>query len=978
MDAERIVDRYVLDAPIGRGATGVVWRAHDPITGRDVAIKQWSAPDPDARRWRREVAALRALALPGVVELFDHGLVGDRPFLVMELVEGRAFPGEAGGAPWDAVERPFLSLLDALIGVHQAGFVHRDLKPANVLVRDDGASVLLDLGLARSDGNGHTLTTVGAIVGTPVFMAPEALLGERPAPTADLYSLGVLLFTALTGELPHGADEAGLLRRRLISGAPALPSGVDAPIAVRQAVVALLDPNPSARPSAAQVRAALTRAPRFDLPLPPSELDLSQPGLHIRYAPPGGGRTTWARAVTEGRVTTWIQARPEPMILARALLSDLPFDASISTIEERAFARLRAMATRGEVVVIEDVERLDRRSRDLLERCDELTVLALTSVPGAGATPIPRMTADVISTMFDEPEAIVHIPSDAAALLLETTGGWPGYVAAELGRWHRSGRITDGPHGWRIQRSDLDALQIEGAPLQLPLASDLSDPADEALALIQLADGLAPAEIAIALGVAHWHAEALIEELVDVGTVEVVEGRARPVRGSAALTSWDTERRRAAHAAVARALPEGSRRRWRHLGLGGDADGCGVETIVRAKTLVNSGRVSLARAVLGRAWPWVAGEARADVQRAALTQQARVAVLCNDPAQMDEVLATWRLAGHGDHADVARLLQAGIDAFRGNGAAALPLLLEDGKPPSWDGEHAIDDAWALLVAVAGRACHGAARDSAERALDAWIRENPERRASVSAWRGLNAYLSGRFDQAITLLEAALATGALRADAEIGFSISLAAALSEIGEFEQAAELADTAARLAEERRLIRPAARAAAAGRHARLRSGMPMSVDETLVIAARRHLVGTAAANILATEGFIAWRAHERARAASLLLEAATTYDAIGVQHAAAFTGLVAQASRRAAGAHKEEERVRRWRSRLASAPVGLRVQIAALMPAWQSVTDEEVASIQGRPHLDLLSVEEVLSACQPTTPHSSNDTPDQGFDPR
>ncbi|MFT3774510.1 MAG: phosphotransferase [Minicystis sp.] len=177
--------RYRLRAPLGRGGYGEVWDADDLVLGERVALKWLLRAGPEPARVRSEIAALRMLRLPGVVRLLDEGMEDERPFFVMERVEGSPFPGRSDGgsdtptaslspdlgaastisadepapAPrklgprvprrsWEVIAGPTEALLEILARVHAAGIVHRDLKPENVLVRDDGRPVVLDFGLA--------------------------------------------------------------------------------------------------------------------------------------------------------------------------------------------------------------------------------------------------------------------------------------------------------------------------------------------------------------------------------------------------------------------------------------------------------------------------------------------------------------------------------------------------------------------------------------------------------------------------------------------------------------------------------------------------------------------------------------------------------------------------------------------------------------------------------------------------------------
>ncbi|MCK6520816.1 serine/threonine protein kinase [Myxococcota bacterium] len=255
----QLPDRYTLDALLGQGGQGEVWRAKDTLVdNRPVAVKllRADAPSPLARR---EVAALLALDLPGVVRLYDEGRCpleggGETRFLVMELVAGEPFfPG--GTATWDTLRGPLVSLLRVLRRVHAAGVIHRDLKPANVLRRGDEVT-LLDLGVAAGEGADAAPPLEADEIGDERYMAPEQLRDpERVTPAADLYAVGMITFEALTGR--PGPSRAERWRRAplpdLRAACPELPEEAT------RLLTALLQPEPDARPASAEAVLALLR-----------------------------------------------------------------------------------------------------------------------------------------------------------------------------------------------------------------------------------------------------------------------------------------------------------------------------------------------------------------------------------------------------------------------------------------------------------------------------------------------------------------------------------------------------------------------------------------------------------------------------------------------------------------------------------------------------------------------------------------------
>ncbi|MFF7949991.1 serine/threonine-protein kinase [Streptomyces griseorubiginosus] len=215
-----IASRYRLEARIGRGGMGVVWRATDQLLGRQVAVKEipldesLSAEDARLQRDRtlREAGAVARLRHPHIIVVHDVVEQDERPYIVMELIDGGSLAERiSADGPVDAREaaRIGADLLSALRAAHTAGVLHRDIKPANVLVESDtGRVVLTDFGIAQVAG-ATTLTETGSFVGSPEYTAPERMSGVRTGPEADLWSLGALLCTALSGESPFRRDSLG-------------------------------------------------------------------------------------------------------------------------------------------------------------------------------------------------------------------------------------------------------------------------------------------------------------------------------------------------------------------------------------------------------------------------------------------------------------------------------------------------------------------------------------------------------------------------------------------------------------------------------------------------------------------------------------------------------------------------------------------------------------------------------------------------
>jgi len=260
-------NRYRLDSELGRGGIGVIYRAHDTLLDRDVAVKVLSDPTLSAEsraRLLREAQAAAQLNHPNIVSIYDAGQADPSagsgqgvPFIVMELVEGESLHERRPEALDDilAIAR---QVCVALEHAHAHGIIHRDLKPENVLIGPDGSAKLTDFGLARTIAS--RLTIEGTIVGTVFYLAPEQALGQEIDSRTDLYALGVLLYELTAGQLPFTGDDLLTVISQHLH-APVVPPSTHnetIPPALDALIVRLLSKQPQDRPaSAAEVRQSL-------------------------------------------------------------------------------------------------------------------------------------------------------------------------------------------------------------------------------------------------------------------------------------------------------------------------------------------------------------------------------------------------------------------------------------------------------------------------------------------------------------------------------------------------------------------------------------------------------------------------------------------------------------------------------------------------------------------------------------------------
>jgi serine/threonine protein kinase len=291
---ETLGGQFRLVRLLGRGGMSDVYEAVDARSSLVVAVKIVRSGDPEfVRRLAHEARALESFEHPGLVRLYDTGLAGDQAYLVMEYVEGITLAESLRRGPLAAKDVAALgvSLADALAYVHERGVVHRDVKPSNILISLGGDVKLGDFGIAQLH-DAVTLTITGSMLGTVSYMAPEQLEDTQVGPSADIWSLGIVLLECLTGQRVYEGSPSEILARRLRAPIP-LPS--DLPVPWKIIFSGMLDHRPDQRLSGRDVAALLASSP-YSAPWSPSASDREDATYDLTALAPAADMTVVAGA----------------------------------------------------------------------------------------------------------------------------------------------------------------------------------------------------------------------------------------------------------------------------------------------------------------------------------------------------------------------------------------------------------------------------------------------------------------------------------------------------------------------------------------------------------------------------------------------------------------------------------------------------------------------------------------------------------
>lgn len=261
--------RYEVTAELGRGAMGVVYSARDPRIERFVALKalhrQYADDEYFVQRFFKEAVAIGRLSHPNIVTVYDVGQDQGTIFIAMELLKGRSISDLARERRLgtDEIVRIGIQVAEALDYAHGRGIVHRDIKPANIMITEENQVKITDFGIAHVEDVSATLQTqAGEILGTPVYMSPEQVLGKPSDGRSDLYSLGVILYELAVGKRPFGGATMALIFKEVTDRKPQTPAAADPsiPRPLSEIIMRCLEKNPDRRFQSGREMAEALRA----------------------------------------------------------------------------------------------------------------------------------------------------------------------------------------------------------------------------------------------------------------------------------------------------------------------------------------------------------------------------------------------------------------------------------------------------------------------------------------------------------------------------------------------------------------------------------------------------------------------------------------------------------------------------------------------------------------------------------------------
>ena len=849
-------DRYQLEQKMGAGASGSVYDSTDLLTGERVAVKVLTAlAGTDLQWFRRELTALRLLELPGVVRLLDDGVHIGLPFLVMPRIDGTRFPGRLTPVLWSDMAETAIALMETLARIHARGVVHGDLKPANVLVDDQFRPIVLDLGLSSGPSVPGAVEGFEGISGTPAYLSPEQLMGERATQRSDLYAVGVMLYEALTGKIPHPSHRLDeLVEARLSRPAPSLrESGIDPTTCPVDTIDALLAVRPEDREaSAAQVAAKLRGE------VPPLELLRNHPVLQFDDT---------VEALTQAALST----------------SNVTFYGPERSGRRRCLRRAAGQLRRAGKVVhwidseddsipgLCDVVIVDGAHIPVLPGSD--CVIRVVDEPRDDSIRIRPLEPSALEALFGGSNRIFHLREDAARELHRRTKGWRMRIVEELSAWLRAGLARVEERSIVTERASLDLLAsgFRVCPIPEDGAPDEHDPMLGVLAAagpaldaraLATATQRSPSEVATAL------ATLVREGKVDQG----IDGLYQTTSDSIVFPQP------ADHAAVARGLAPGTPGRLQHLVAADAAEDISAEACRSALAQMKEARVGSAHATATQGLASVRGFGLGpEHELPLLSVLLHLAGLEGTERAFE--LALYEIGRASIESEesrqLERLARVALLALRRDGERALALADVLGPLDDMDLERLRQAARAMAARVGQR------DRSAEILQDVadWAARNDDVKVRIKLleWKGWAAYSQAHFKEAVELQQQAMDL-AYDTRSRLSTMLSVAETSIDAGLYERARELAEETKAAAAAARHPFYEARAEAVLRFAAYRSGSAERVDMELIDAVQELHHANIEAQLWLNEGAVAWRLGDVQTARTLVRSAARIWRGLGL----------------------------------------------------------------------------------------------------
>ena len=498
---------YEVQAVLGRGGMGVVYRARHLKLKRPVAIKmrlsgEYASPS-ELSRFLHESEAMAALRHCNIVQVYDVNEFAGRPYFSMEYVEGGTLAQQLMGSPKPAREAAALlaTLAGAIQSAHNGGIVHRDLKPANILLTADGAPKISDCGLARRLTGESSLTLGDIKVGTPSYMAPEQAIGKPGSvgPAADIYSLGAILYEMLTGRPPFRGETASETERQLIAEEPVPPSRLNAKVPRDLETICLkcLHKDPQRRYATAAALEEDIRCFQRGEPIAARPAGvIERTGKWVRRRPALAAVVVGSVVIAAGLIGAALWVASDRAATIRAMENDLQDVARLEkdwSWPEAAAALDRAKFRLRNRPAPDLRRRLDEATRDLelVSRLDSIGLNRVSLVEGRFSRPFDNAQADSayadafseagLGRFADDPHVVATrvSASNVKAPLVAALDDWAICVTeSERHAWllRVAREADDDPTGWRNRARDPATCTDRAALMKLAETSSAAKP----------------------------------------------------------------------------------------------------------------------------------------------------------------------------------------------------------------------------------------------------------------------------------------------------------------------------------------------------------------------------------------------------------------------------------------------------------------------------------------------------------------------